>query len=407
LTVVSVGCFVTDGVTGAGVTVSTPGTDVAVPAPLKNRARYWSPEFPVVVGGVVYALVIVVAERKLLVGSPGALDHVFPPSFETCHWTLRTEPVAVAVKSPSWPATIDWFAGAVVTAGGITTLNVPAWLVTDPATLAKTTRNCAPANVRATAGSVNVVTTVVPVTVVWTIDFAVVVNSNQVEPLSVDRCHVAVGAGDPDAVTVKLALLFKLTVTLAGCTFTVGPVTTAYVTMFETLCGMVPFHFALYTCVPLGGLGIVTLAVPVVPLIWAVAMLFAPSKKLTVPRELTGATVAVRVTGVPFATGLEGVAARVIPDIVTDPMPAGAETATHVYRTPEVNATELIATGTIDPGGPETPVTVPERLVHVMVSSPPTLTGFAGGADALPLGEKPTTAVFTVLVVLRPEPGSI
>jgi hypothetical protein len=144
------------------------------------------------------------------------------------------------------------------------------------------------------------------------------------------------------------------------------------------------------------------------PLTTAVPTLVVPSKKLTDPPRLDGPTVAVRVTGVPWRTGLAGLVARVTPATVTDPRAAPEDTAVQVhFLVPKRNVSEPMATGTTVPGCPVTPVTVPERPVQVTVSSPPVTTGLVAGGRTLPPGVKLTCADVTVLFVFSPPAGSM
>ena len=148
------------------------------------------------------------AEAKLFFGVPVAFDHADPPLVETCHWTLSTVPVALALNVAGLPVWTDWLAGWVTTAGGETTTNVAALVVAVPAELVKTARNWWPLSA-AVVEAMAYVVPVAPATVV------------QVEPL-VDSCHWTVGAGVPVAAAVNEAAWPASTVWGVGWVVTTG-----------------------------------------------------------------------------------------------------------------------------------------------------------------------------------------
>src|SRR5580704_7100908 len=97
------------------------------------------------------------------------------------------------------------------------------------------------------------------------------------------------------------------------------------------------------------------------------------SKKLTCPPRVAGATVAVRVTFVPGAAGLAGLAARLTPDTTTVPMAAGsgvtvqtAEKTSSVWDDATPKDIDWTPTGTTVPTLPVTG-TVAERLDQLAV----------------------------------------
>ena len=154
----------------------------------------------------------------VLFGVPGALDQLVPPSVDTCHWTVGIVPLAAARKVAVRPAFTDWLAGCVVTADGMVTFSVAAFVVAVPGPLVKIARYLLPLSPLTVAGVVYVVV-VAPVTVV------------QVVPPSVDTCHWTVGEGVPDAPAVKVAVLPRITVWVAGCVVTTGLMPTVTVTV--------------------------------------------------------------------------------------------------------------------------------------------------------------------------------
>jgi hypothetical protein len=57
--------------------------------------------------------------------APVTVDHVDPPSVDSCHWTVGVGvPEAAALKLADCPAFTDWAVGWVVTTGAVATVNV-------------------------------------------------------------------------------------------------------------------------------------------------------------------------------------------------------------------------------------------------------------------------------------------
>jgi hypothetical protein len=176
--------------------------------------------------------------------------------------------------------------------------------------------------------------------------------------------------------------------------------------VFETLTGDVPDHLALNECAPSGG-WIFSRAIPAVESggtgTVAVPKVVVPSKNVTCPPLVAGTAVAVRVTFVPGAAGLAGLAANVTPDTRTEPIIAAGEPAvqTNVAPSPVVaiKETDLMPTGTRVPGLPVIG-TVADSPVHLAVKMSFAFEGAVGGAVIVPPGDR-----FTLTSAKSPSVG--
>jgi hypothetical protein len=177
---------------GAKSTVNVAAVVVAELTLFVNMARYWLPFCPAVT-----ATTDNVAEV-----APEIFVNVVPPFVLTCHCTLGVGvPLAAAVNVAVAPAFTVVFAGLVVIAGAVFTVNVAAVVVAEPTLLVNTARYwlpfCAPA-----AAKDNVVEVAPEIFV-------------NVTP-SVLCCHCTVGVGFPLAAAVNVAVAPAATLMPAG-----------------------------------------------------------------------------------------------------------------------------------------------------------------------------------------------
>src|SRR5687767_8288772 len=139
-----------------------------------------------------------------------------PPSVETCHCTVGAgEPLAAAVKVASAPSHTVLLLGFVVTPGAAPSGSVAAVVAAVLHTLVKTARYCLPLSA-ATVVKLYVVFVAPPI-------------SLKFNPPSVESCHCTVGAGEPLAAAVKVAIAPSQTVLLFGFVVTAGGVLTVSV----------------------------------------------------------------------------------------------------------------------------------------------------------------------------------
>ena len=130
-TVTLVGCVV---ITGAALTVSVAGLDVAVPTELVNTASYLLPDCAAVAPATVSVPLVLPA--SVVSGL-----YVVPPSVDTNHWTVGVGlPEAAAVNVALAPTATLAFAGCVETVGAKSTVSVAAVVVAVPAELVNTAR---------------------------------------------------------------------------------------------------------------------------------------------------------------------------------------------------------------------------------------------------------------------------
>ncbi len=142
--------------------------------------------------------------------APSTGLQVPPPSVEICHCTVGAgNPEAVASKTALWPSSTVTLSGCLVTAGAFCTVSVAASLLASPSVFLKVARYSWPLRDAFTA------------TIVSELDVAPATFVQVLPPLE-EVSHLTVGAGEPDAAASNTAFWPSSTVTLCGCSVTVG-----------------------------------------------------------------------------------------------------------------------------------------------------------------------------------------
>jgi hypothetical protein len=188
---------------GAASTVNVAAVVVAVEPSSENTARYSLPD----------SLVVVEASVSVSLVAPDTLDHVVPPSVETCHWT-EVAFDAEALKEAPVPATTVSLDGLAVTDGAASTVNVAAVVVAVEPSSENTARYSLPDSLVVVEASVRV-SLVAPDT------------PDHVEPPSVETCHWTEVAFDAEA--LNEAPVPATTVSLDGSPVTTGAANTVNV----------------------------------------------------------------------------------------------------------------------------------------------------------------------------------